>query len=346
MFKTYDKNGQVLFDSQKSVFSFIKSGRLTRLLDKTFQNNKREVWYRAKRLGINSKMRQRWADIYTPEYCMYYIDVDNPISPIASVYYDGLTKDCNPVAHLNTGFFDGKARMMFYSNGRLSDEELAKFQIYIFDNKVEKETIAGLNTYDKQGKLTFSSRSMPMSLYMNVIKQNIPNNIITLNSDEVKIINRHISHSYDDGVDYYYNDTGSDGELINKRKNQGVSVTQLLQDNMVKKCAGVFSPELIVSYYPQNSEELSKAIGDYNGFYQLKYSVGDKYPSVSNAVTLACIGTLNGAYIKPISQFKNIRTDGSTTNIGEKLLKTKLIFDTDVVSFCFADVANLPFPYN
>lgn len=53
-----------------------------------------------------------------------------------------------------------------------------------------------------------------------------------------------------------------------------------------------------------------------------------------------------GAYIKPVSQFKNIRTDGSATNIDEKLSQRKFVFDADVVSFYFVDIANLPFPYN
>lgn len=163
-FKTYNAQGQLLLDSEQAVFNFVKSGRLTRLLATPFEQNKREYWYRAKRMYVNSEMRKGQADIHTPEYCMYYIDLPNAISPIAGVYYDGLAKDCNPVVYLNTGYFDGVARLMFYSNGRLSDEELAKFHIYIFDVNVIKEDKVGINLYDRQGNVTFSSRSAPMNI--------------------------------------------------------------------------------------------------------------------------------------------------------------------------------------
>lgn len=190
--RTYDTQGRVMLDSNQAVFGFVKSGKLTRLLNTPPSQNKREVWYRAKRLGINSKMRNRMADIHTPEYCMYYIDVPNAISPLAAVYYNGLAKDCNPVIYLNTGFFNGKARLMFYSDGRLSDSELNKYQIYIFDARTVRETVVGINTYDRQGNVTFSNRVLPMQIvesisFGNAQAQNLKNGQVYHRASRQKI---------------------------------------------------------------------------------------------------------------------------------------------------------------
>lgn len=345
-FKTYNTQGQLLLDSEQSVFNFVKSGRLTRLFATPFEQNKREYWYRAKRLGFNSEMRKGQADIHTPEYCMYYIDLPNAISPIAGVYYDGLAKDCNPVVYLNTGYFDGMARLMFYSNGRLSNEELAKFHIYIFDVNVIKEDKVGINLYDRQGNITFSSRSMPMSMLINTIDDNIPDDIKKLSDEEAKVINNHINHYYDYGVDYYHNNTGSDAHIISKRKNYGSFLSDGIPiQSKNKKCAGILSPELIVGYYPKDSSELTTAIGDYDGFFQLKYHAGDAYPIISALAVFACVGCVDGASIKPTYPFSRISTNGKALPTNAELLQRRLVFN-QASSFNFVDIDILPFPFH
>ncbi|ANB90876.1 hypothetical protein MOVS_01440 [Moraxella ovis] len=345
-FRTYNNQGHKLLDSNEAVFSFVKSGRLTRLLDTPFEKNKRKYWYRAKRLIINSRLREGKANIYTPEYCMYYIDLPNAISPIAGVYYDGLAKDCNPVVYLNTGYFDGIARLMFYSNGRLSDAELAKFHIYIFDVNVIKETAVGMNLYDRQGNVTFSSRSMPMSLQSKTTRQSIPNNIKLLSSDEAKLLNRHIEHYYDLGVDYYNNQTGSDQAMIDKRKNYGVPLSGLLPARITKRCAGILSPKLSVGYYPYDTTELTSAIGDHDGHYSLKFSAGETYPHFTESVVLACVGCIDGNHIKTVPPFDRINQNGTVKAMKQELTTRNLIFNHDVVSIYFSDIDNLPLPYN
>lgn len=169
IFKTYNKDGLVLLDTTKPVFSYLGEFKPKRLLEKEFKDNKREMWYRAKRLGINSKMRQRWVDIHTPEYCMYYIDIPNAISPIAFTATNFNIKDSKSFVFLNTGFFDNKTRMVFYSNGRLSNEQLEKTYIQVYDTKIQKEDKVGVNLYDKQGNITFSSKNRPLDINLKTI---------------------------------------------------------------------------------------------------------------------------------------------------------------------------------
>lgn len=164
IFKTYTKQGQILLDSQTPVFALIKTVTPTRLLTPPFDQNKRELWYRAKRLGVNSKMRQRWVDIHTKEYCMYYADVPSVMTPITTISYDGMAHECEPIVFLNAGQFDGKTRLMFYSNGRLSDEQLANYRIHVFDINVKRQTQVGINLYDKKGNVTFSNHSRLLNM--------------------------------------------------------------------------------------------------------------------------------------------------------------------------------------
>lgn len=164
-FRVYNKDGNILLDAEQSVFSLVKSSRLTRQLDRPFSHNKNRIRIRNKRLLINSRHEWREADIHTPEYCMYYIDVPNAISPIAAVRYEGDSSDCNPIYLLNTSFIsDNTARLMFYSNGRLTDGQLSRYQVYIFDVEALKENHVGMNLYDRQGNITFSSRSRPLNV--------------------------------------------------------------------------------------------------------------------------------------------------------------------------------------
>ena len=277
---------------------------------------------------------------------MYYIDLPNAVSPIAGVYYDGLAKDCNPVVYLNTGYFDGVARMMFYSNGRLSDEELNKFQIYVFDVNVIKEDNVGINLYDRQGNVTFSSRSMPMSLQSKTTRQSIPNNIKLLSSDEARLLTHHVTHSYDDGVDYYNNSTGSDRAMINKRKNHGVPLSELLPIRTAKRCVGILSPKLSVGYYPYNTTELTNAIGNHDGHYSLEFSAGETYPHFMTPVVLACVGCVDGNHIKAVPPFEHINQDGTVRAMTEALTTRNLIFSQDNFTLSYADVSNLPFPYH
>ena len=342
-FRTYNKEGQKLLDSDEAVFSFVKSGRLTRVINYTYESTRKE-WTTSRWLGTGTKHWESFTK--TREYCMYYIDLPNAISPIAGVYYEGLGSQCNPVVYLNTGYFNSMARMMFYSNGRLSDSELAKFQIYIFDINVIKETQVGINLYDSQGNITFSSRSKPMSLQTKTTVQSIPDNIRLLSSDEAKIFNSYITHADDYDVDYYHNKTRDDGAMIDKRKNYGLSPSELLPVVTNRRCVGILSSKLSIKYYPHNRLEIEDAIGTYDIYYPPIYSAGDVYPTLRESIVLSCIGCNDGNHIKIVPPFEEINQDSSKLTTKEHLTTRKLLLDSGVVSIYFSEIDNLPFPYN
>lgn len=175
IFKTYNQNGQTLLDSQTAVFTLIKAGTLTRVLATPFEQNKREVWYRAKRLGFNSEMRKRLADIHTTEYCMYYMDVANVKSPIVAIHYNGQMTNCSPLAYQSAGQMDNGLRLMFYADRRLSDDELNKYHIYVFDTQLQRETRVGINLYDEKGNITFSNKNPLLNIHQPNLKSNYLN---------------------------------------------------------------------------------------------------------------------------------------------------------------------------
>lgn len=358
-FCTYSIYNQKLLDSDEAVFCFVHSGRLTRLLDKPFRENKREYSYRAKRVGINAKRRSGKADILTPEYCMYYIDVPHATSPMASVYYDGLSQDCNPVVYLNTGFIGNTARMMFYSNGRLSDAELAKFQVYVFDVSTAKETTVGMNLYDREGNVTFSSRSQPMSVHTKHVHDNIP--------DYYKYVTNREASLAEDGYfsrrkweDYYYLARGDFRFEMGKRLNAGTRIDDLVPSTIQSKSAGLASATVRhLKYYPANALELMGYVGLNKRGDIPNLKEGQEFPILGGHYThigyinkhvlshtpiLTAIGCSDKPAVLFSVSFDDIKRDG-TVRQGGTLPGSRRVLFTEYTSFDFVDIKNLPFPF-
>lgn len=360
-FRTYNAEGQKLLDSDELVFNFVMSGRLTRLLDKPFETNKRVYSHRAKRLIINSRVRTSLADIYTPEYCMYYIDVPRAVSPLSAIYYDGLSSDCNPVVYLNTGYVGSTARMMFYSNGRLSDAELAKFQIYIFDVvATEKETTVGVNLYDRESNVTFSSRSNPMRVHTNYVHDDIPEEYYYVTRHEASLSEYgYFSRSKWD--DYYYLARGGDlTTAMGKRLNVGTRIRDLAPSTIRSKSAGLATGSIRrLEYYPAVSTELAEHILNTNGRGMPNLKEGEAFPILGghyehigylnkHVLTHTPILTAIGCSDKPAVlfsvPFSDIKRDG-TVRHGGTLPDSRRVLFTSRTSFDFVDIQNLPFPF-
>lgn len=183
-FKTFDETGKELLNANLATYCFVKSGKLTRLISHTFESTYRVIGKKAR--TANTGHKNIYGYIHTPHYCVYYIDLPlDSISPIPFIYYTGSATDADTVpslVYLSTGKVGNNTRLFFYSNGRLSDTELNSFNIYIFDIKPLKEDKVGLNLYNQQGQLTFSSKTYPLSIMKIVRTTDITENqYITIN---------------------------------------------------------------------------------------------------------------------------------------------------------------------
>lgn len=321
IFKTYTKQGQILLDSQTPVFALTKTVTPTRLLTPPFDQNKRELWYRAKRLGFNSKMRQRWVDIHTKEYCMYYADVPSVMTPITTISYDGMAHECEPIVFLNAGQFDGKTRLMFYSNGRLSDGQLARYRIHVFDINVQRQTQVGINLYDKQGNVTFSNHSRLLNMDTLTIHNHRPF-ISAKEAKELLDIYRAIELGQA-GADFkadrrleleaefeYWQ-----GEirriLREKSKEDGftqngfIKVGQGYLNTSIKGVAGFGVDDLIIIK--------ARAFFGFKGIsllHEMAKQDWVDYSFIKHTQKMACIGCRDGLFVCPTWDFDNIRTDG------------------------------------
>lgn len=104
----------------------------------------------------------------------YYVDIKADVCPIAFLgAKDPWHKKMNfeyaptiggyPLLSFDKVIWvDGKWRFCFSSPFFLSALELGRFGVYFFDLYHKKETKVGLNTYDKTGKLTFSTAQPPL----------------------------------------------------------------------------------------------------------------------------------------------------------------------------------------
>lgn len=322
IFRTYTKRGQILLDSQTPVFALTKTAHLTRLLETPFDQNKRAFWYRAKRLGVNSKLRQGWANIYTKEYCIYYADVPSVMTPITTISYDGNADGCEPIVFLNAGQFDGKTRLMFYSNGRLSDEQLANYRIHVFDINVQRQTQVGINLYDKQGNVTFSNHSRLLNMDTHTITNHRPF-ISAKEAKELLDIYRAIELGQA-GADFkaerrleleaefeYWQ-----GEirriLREKSKEDGftqngfIKVGQGYLNTSIKGVAGFSVDDMIIIK--------AQAFRGFKGIsllHEMAKQDWVNYSFIKHTQKMACIGCRDGLFVCPTWDFDNIKTDGS-----------------------------------
>lgn len=322
IFKTYTKQGQILLDSQTPVFALTKTVTPTRLLKPTFDQNKRELWYRAKRLWVNSKMRQRWVDIHTKEYCMYYADVPSVISPITTISYDGNAAECEPIVFLNAGQFDGKTRLMFYSNGRLSDEQLANYRIHLFDINVQRQTQVGINLYDKQGNVTFSNHSRLLNMDTHTITNHRPL-MSAKEAKELLDLYRIVEIGQPDAnfdfgriaqlqaeLDYWeqkirqmLRDKRTEDEFV---KNGFIKVKNGYLNTDIKGVAGFGVDDLMMINYL-----LFRLVKGRNLLYELSLLENINYAFVTKTYKMACIGCRDGLFVCPTVTFENIPTDGN-----------------------------------
>lgn len=152
-FKVYDSFGRTAFDSSQSVYNLIKAGHLELLNTNAADNISQTL---------------RWVMDGQHNY-IYYIDVQAKYCPIAFMHFDGGILDGYGV-HANYGGYrlihyvstilvrQGYYRFFFVSMKFLTAELLNKIRIYIFDACFERTNV-GINTYDRQGNLTFSTKN-------------------------------------------------------------------------------------------------------------------------------------------------------------------------------------------
>lgn len=338
IFKTYNEQGQTLLDSQTPVFALIKTAHLTRLLETPFDQNKRQMWYRAKRLGFNSKKRQRQVDIHTKEYCMYYADVPSVIAPITTISYNGDAAECEPIVFLNAGQFGGKTRLMFYSNGRLSDDELARYRIHIFDTNVQKERQVGINLYDKQGNVTFSNHSRLLRLDTITITNERPlmsakeaKELLDLyrivemgqpdaNFDFGRIAQLQAEFDYwEQKIRQMLRDRRTEDEFV---KNGFIKVKNGYLNTSIKGVAGFGVDDLMIINYL-----LFRLVKGRNLLHELALLETPNYTFVTKTYKMACIGCRDGLFVCPTVTFENTPTDGNkrTINIIHGITKNHAI---------------------
>lgn len=335
IFKTYTKQGQILLDSQTPVFALTKTVTPTRLLTPPFDQNKRELWYRAKRLGVNSKMRQRWVNIYTKEYCMYYADVPSVMTPITTVSYDGMAHECQPIVFLNAGQFDGKTRLMFYSNGRLSDEQLANYRIHVFDINVQRQTQVGINLYDKQGNVTFSNHSRLLNMdtltVQGLISSDEIRELLELRYDAIydtsgnfnakRFIQLETKYEYwEQRIEKILKDRHTEDDFIEAGF---ISVGQGYLNTSIKGVAGfsvndmtIINPMIFNEIYGESFHHKISQIEAMD----LPYYVRQTYK-------MACIGCRDGLFVCPTVTFEDTPTSGRSIiiNIVNGIIQTSAI---------------------
>lgn len=335
IFKTYTKQGQILLDSQTPVFALTKTVTPTRLLTPPFDQNKRELWYRAKRLGVNSKMRQRWVNIYTKEYCMYYADVPSVMTPITTISYDGMAHECEPIVFLNAGQFDGKTRLMFYSNGRLSDEQLANYRIHVFDINVQRQTQVGINLYDKQGNVTFSNHSRLLNMdtltVQGLISSDEIRELLELRHDAIydtsgnfnakRFIQLETKYEYwEQRIEKILKDRHTEDDFIEAGF---ISVGQGYLNTSIKGVAGfsvndmtIINPMIFNEIYGESFHHKISQIEAMD----LPYYVRQTYK-------MACIGCRDGLFVCPTVTFEDTPTSGRSIiiNIVNGIIQTSAI---------------------
>lgn len=336
IFRTYTKQGQILLDSQTPVFALTKTVTPTRLLTPPFDQNKRELWYRAKRLGFNSKMRQRWVDIYTKEYCMYYADVPSVMTPITTISYDGMAHECEPIVFLNAGQFDGKTRLMFYSNGRLSDEQLANYRIHVFDINVQRQTQVGINLYDKKGNVTFSNHSRLLNMdtltVQGLISSDEIRELLELRHDAIydtsgnfnakRFIQLETKYEYwEQRIEKILKDRHTEDDFIEAGF---ISVGQGYLNTSIKGVAGfsvndmtIINPMIFNEIYGESFHHKISQIEAMD----LPYHVRQTYK-------MACIGCRDGLFVCPTVTFENTPTNsrgGGIIDIINGIIQTSAI---------------------
>ncbi|WP_338150742.1 Arm DNA-binding domain-containing protein [Moraxella bovis] len=250
------------------------------------------------------------------------------------------------------------ARMMFYSNGRLSDAELAKFQIYIFDVvATEKETTVGMNLYDREGNVTFSSRSQPMSVHTKYVYDSIPDSYAYVTKREASLT-EYGYFSRSKWEDYYYLSKGNHKSEMWNRLNSGTRIRDLVPSTINSKSAGLASAVVRhLKYYPATAAELAGYIISINNGGlpnpvegQLFPTLGGHYTHMANkhVLTHTPILTAIGCSDKPAVLFSvpfdDIKRDG-TVRHGGTLPDSRRVIFTGRTSFDFVDIQNLPFPF-
>lgn len=335
IFKTYNEQGQTLLNSQTPVFALIKTAHLTRLLETPFDQNKRQMWYRAKRLVANSKLRQRWVDIHTKEYCMYYADMPSVIAPITTISYDGGAAECEPIVFLNAGQFGGKTRLMFYSNGRLSDDELARYRIHIFDTNVQKERQVGINLYDKQGNVTFSNHSRLLNMdtitIQGLISSDEIRELLELRHDAIydtsgnfnakRFIQLEAKYEYwEQRIEKILKERHTEDDFIEAGF---ISVGQGYLNTSIKGVAGfsvndmtIINPMIFNEIYGESFE------------YKIARMERTNFPYyIRQTYKMACIGCRDGLFVCPTVTFEDAPTSGRSIiiNIVNGIIQTSAI---------------------
>ena len=210
---------------------------------------------------------------------------------------------------------------MFYSNGRLSDEQLANYRIHVFDINVQRQTQVGINLYDKKGNVTFSNHSRLLNMDTLTIYNHRPF-ISAKEAKELLDIYRAIELGQV-GADYkadrrleleaefeYWQ-----GEirriLRDKSKEDGftqngfIKVGQGYLNTSIKGVAGFSVDDLIII-----KAQVFRGFKGISLLHEMAKQDWVDYSFVKHTQKMACIGCRDGLFVCPTWDFDNIRNDG------------------------------------
>lgn len=112
--------------------------------------------------------KRYYIDVMCEGVPMAFLSVDKQKPKYSGVLFDD-AYDESPflgLSYLHTQKTSANThRIVFASAMPLSDKELSSFRVYVFGKSQTRASSVGLNLYDRQGNLTFSSNNMPLKVF-------------------------------------------------------------------------------------------------------------------------------------------------------------------------------------
>lgn len=351
-FKTFDETGKELLNANLATYCFVKSGKLTRLISHTFESTLRVIGKKARR--ANTGHENVYGYIHTPHYCVYYIDLPlDSISPLPFVHHVSGTMTTETVVYLSTGKVGNSTRIFFYSNRRLSDDDLDNIHVFVFDIKPLKENKVGLNLYNQQGQLTFSSKTYPLSIKLETVHLSDKSSYIALEYfrtnwygswENSYVPYEHLSSPLERllvgmiDTDFFYKKLVQQGYSISNYNGISKNITG------IGKIATLPIPQLRKNIYVELNRNESNGTK-----YHQRGTINIDY------VVLKGIGST--LYLDKVLEYREINSDGKGKYIQPfmpqdsispfyKGLNGEIDIDETHLKFKYIDVTHLPFPFN
>lgn len=161
LFRTTDENGRVLLDSNHLFFTYIKSGTLKNFLDKSPRNNsfywdwtlsERKAWFGC------------YIDVVTQGGCpLVFLAINTTNDGFASMTTNQRNYTA-PIFGITQKIANNTYRIRFENFYHMTDAELSRFKVYIFDLYVKPATQIGMNIWSENGDLTFSTEQIPLKI--------------------------------------------------------------------------------------------------------------------------------------------------------------------------------------